>query len=191
MGPEVRTIGRLLEPAEGFASSEVGSFVAQFDDLSRRLAEDLAGISPEELSWQPSPGQNTIGMLLAHMAIVEVHWINVGVLEIGAGHVEKTLGIAEPADGIPLAEGAEAPAELSGKSFAWFQELEKKAREHTYTSLKDFSDEGLTRSGETLVMRGTLRIIHNVRWVLYHVLEHYAGHYGQILMMRHQFRDAH
>jgi hypothetical protein len=27
------------------------------------------------------------------------------------------------------------------------------------------------------------------RWILYHLLEHQAGHYGQILLLRHQYRD--
>ena len=29
----------------------------------------------------------------------------------------------------------------------------------------------------------------NVRWILYHVLEHQAGHYGQMLLLRHEYRD--
>jgi len=28
------------------------------------------------------------------------------------------------------------------------------------------------------------------RWTLYHLLEHEAGHYGQILLLRHQARVA-
>ena len=37
-------------------------------------------------------------------------------------------------------------------------------------------------------MNGQVRIL-NVRWILYHVLEHQAGHYGQMLLLRHQYRD--
>ncbi len=29
-----------------------------------------------------------------------------------------------------------------------------------------------------------------MRWVLYHMLEHFSGHYGQILLLRHLYRDA-
>jgi uncharacterized damage-inducible protein DinB len=28
----------------------------------------------------------------------------------------------------------------------------------------------------------------NVGWTLYHILEHEAGHYGQINLLRHQYR---
>jgi hypothetical protein len=27
-------------------------------------------------------------------------------------------------------------------------------------------------------------------WTLYHVLEHFAGHFGQILLLKHLMRDA-
>jgi hypothetical protein len=30
-----------------------------------------------------------------------------------------------------------------------------------------------------------------LRWTLYHMLEHLAGHYGQILLLRHQYRARH
>ena len=38
-------------------------------------------------------------------------------------------------------------------------------------------------SGATMIL--------NRRWTLYHMLEHYAGHYGQILLLIHQYKDAH
>ena len=36
---------------------------------------------------------------------------------------------------------------------------------------------------------GTKRIL-NGRWIYYHVLEHFAGHYGQILLLKHMRGDA-
>ena len=35
---------------------------------------------------------------------------------------------------------------------------------------------------------GELRTV-SVRWMLYHVLEHFAAHYGQILLLRHLHRS--
>jgi pimeloyl-ACP methyl ester carboxylesterase len=37
---------------------------------------------------------------------------------------------------------------------------------------------------------GTQRVI-NVRWYFYHILEHYSGHYGQVLLLRHLYKAAH
>ena len=71
----------LLDASPGFRSREVALFVAQMDDQSHRLREDLTGIDPPELAWQPAPGTNTIGMLLAHIAIAEALGTQVGLLE--------------------------------------------------------------------------------------------------------------
>jgi hypothetical protein len=29
---------------------------------------------------------------------------------------------------------------------------------------------------------------YNVGWALYHAIEHFAGHYGQVNLLRHQYR---
>ena len=188
--PVVETITRLIQPVDGFQSMEAASFVAQLDDQSRRLRENLEGITPEELQWQPAPGMNTIGMLLAHLAVVEVHWMNVGVLGLEPGRASETLGVEENADGIPLAEDATPPSELGGKPFEWYQQLEQSARAYTYDTLKPLTDDGMVAVTERLVKTRDLRVRHNARWVLYHVLEHYAGHFGQILMLRHLYRTT-
>ena len=33
--------------------------------------------------------------------------------------------------------------------------------------------------------------IYAIRWYLYHILEHFSGHYGQILLLRHLYKTAH
>ena len=45
-------------------------------------------------------------------------------------------------------------------------------------------DEDLARQVTRERPDGTTRIF-NVDWVLYHMLEHLAGHHGQILMLKH------
>lgn len=184
----VRNVRRVMQPQDGFASSEVGGFVAQLDDLSRAMRERLSDITSEELEWQPASGMNTIGMLLAHLAIVEVYWMDVGIRMADRHGVREVLGIGVDGDGMPLPEDAAPPEGLAGKPFAWFQELETKARAHSKDVLHGLEDAALEEERETLVGGGTLRIRHNRRWVLYHVLEHYSGHFGQILLLRHQYR---
>src|SRR5262245_1349337 len=63
-----------IEPQAGYRSQEVALLIALLDDQSALLAKDIADITPDELQWQAKPGMNTIGMLLAHMPIVEVYW---------------------------------------------------------------------------------------------------------------------
>jgi hypothetical protein len=38
-------------------------------------------------------------------------------------------------------------------------------------------------------LRDGRRMRFNTRWILHHLLEHFAGHYGQMLLLRHQYRD--
>src|SRR5262245_1362340 len=104
----------VLAMPTGFRSREAASFVAQLDDQSKRLTEGTRGLKAAALEWQPAPGLNTIGMLLAHIAIVEVFWTQVGPLGLSAYETESTLGIGVDDDGMPLAPGGGPPATLRG-----------------------------------------------------------------------------
>ena len=68
----------VLEVQSGFRSSQAALLMASLDDQHALLVRDLEGITPAELEWQQRAGMNTIGMLLAHIAIVEVFWTQVG-----------------------------------------------------------------------------------------------------------------
>lgn len=185
MSPQNARNLRLLVPADGVPSVEIGLFLGQFDDQTRRLLEDTADLTPEELEWQREPGLNTIGMLLAHIAIVEVFWF-----QIAAGEPLDTtpvLGVGRDGDGIPIAPTAAPPASLAGRPLAYFTGLLAKARAHSYAWGRRWSDADLVRTVDRTRPDGS-QWTFNVRWILYHVLEHYAGHYGQILLLRHEYR---
>jgi uncharacterized damage-inducible protein DinB len=175
----------LLAPLEAFESAEAGLFVAQMDDLSRRMREDTRDLSAAELAWQPAPGMNTAGMLLAHIAIVEVFWIS--VLAEGAFLCQQVLGIGGDDDGMPLAAGGQPPAVLAGRGLEFFDDLLARARRNTVALVQPRPQEALVR--EIQHRRRDRTVTVTGRWILYHLLEHQAGHYGQILMLRHLYRD--
>lgn len=179
-----------IEIPSGYRSKEVASFIAQMDDQSRRLAEDTRNITPEELQWQPKPGMNTIGMLLAHNAIVEVWWTFLVLKREDNPVGEPTLGISFDDDGMPIPEEGTPPAKLNGKNIAFYDGLLSKARVFLKESAKSVSDSDL--EGEVTRNRpdGTQRIV-TVRWYFYHILEHFSGHYGQVLLLRHLYKAAH
>jgi uncharacterized damage-inducible protein DinB len=183
-----------LVPPAGFRSSEVALFVAQMDDQSRRMSLDTRGLTAGDLAWQPAPGMNTIGMLLAHIAVVEVFWTRL-VLEDRTMPFEfhDVLGIGRDDDGMPLPPDGRPPAALAGRELAFFDDLLARARAHTRRIAAGLGDAELSRE----ILRGPPRSatgearpnrIITPRWTLYHMLEHEAGHYGQILLMRHQLR---
>ena len=189
-------IRHALEPLPGFQSREVGLFIAQMDDQSRRLTADTRGLDADALGWQMTPGLNTIGMLLAHIAIVEVFWTRL-VLEDRPLPFEAhdVLGISLDDDGMPLPADARPPAVLAGSELGFFDDLHARARAHTKRVASAVGDADLERevvrehpNPETREPRAG-RIV-TPRWTLYHMLEHEAGHYGQINLLRHHHRIA-
>ena len=169
--------------------AQVGLLTASLDDQLRRLRESVEGLSVEALEWQSAPGMNSIGMLLAHLALVEVWWIDVVPRKPGRWaeaepRFQEVLGLRAQDDGIPLAADGAHPDALRGVDLAGYLDLLAKARACVHTALRRWSDADL----DDVVVTPYRRL--SKRWILYHVLEHFAGHFGQILLIRHQLRDA-
>ncbi len=179
----------MIQPFPGFRSQEAASFMAQMDDQSRLLLDRIKDITPEELEWQPKPGMNTIGMLLAHLAIVEAWWTCLVVKGQADAKGEPIIGIGWDDDGMPVPEEGRAPANLAGKDLAYYTDLMRKARAFVTEAAKGVSDADLEREVSRKRPDGTERVI-NVRWYFYHMLEHFSGHFGQVLLLRHMFRAA-
>ena len=178
---------RLIEAPPGIPSPEIGSFVSQLDDQNLLLTEDTRGATIEELAWQPRAGTNTIGMLLAHIAIVEVFWIcRAAAIE---PECQTVLGIGVDDDGMPIPPDGRPPATLMGKDLAFYDHLLARARAFTYGWANKWTAADLDRRFQRTYANGKTYEM-NVRWVLYHILEHEAGHYGQINLLRHLHRDA-
>lgn len=174
-------------PPPDFRSREAGSFIAQLDDQNQGLTEDTRDLTPAALEWQPRPGLNTIGMLFAHIAIVEVFWTQVGPLGLSAYETESELGIGMDDDGMPIPEGGLPPANLRGKSLAYYDDLLARARVFSRRALAALPDADLDREIQRTRRDGSVQVV-NMRWVLYHMVEHEAGHYGQINLLAHQYR---
>jgi len=188
MSPMVR---HAIEPLPGFRSREVALFIAQMDDQNRRLSADTRGLAADALAWQPAPGMNTIGMLLAHIAIVEAFWTRL-VLEDRTMPIDPhdVLGIGIDGDGMPIKPDGRPSAALAGRDLAFFDDLLARARAHIKQVAAGLEDRDLEReitrehpNPDTREPRSGGVV--TVRWMLYHVLEHEASHYGQILLLRH------
>jgi uncharacterized damage-inducible protein DinB len=174
-----------IEPGTGFRSREAALFVAQLDDQNRRLIEDTRALTAAALEWQPAPGQNTIGMLLTHIAYWEAFWTRM-ILEDRPMpfEVRDVLGIDRGDIGTPLAADGGPPAGLSGKDIAHFHDLLARARAHTHRVAQGLADADLEREVSRQRPDGSANTI-TVRWALYHLLEHLAAHYGQVNLLKH------
>jgi uncharacterized damage-inducible protein DinB len=181
-----------LPIADGYdprTQAVVGTLAAALDDQLRDLRKQVAGLDVAQLEWQAAPGHNTIGMLLAHLALVEVFWITFAPR--GMSHEEQDRTATEllraSDDGIPLPPDGAHPGYLAGFTLERYDEMLTIARARVHDTLRAWSDASLD---ETYELQGR-KASHTVsyRWTLYHVLEHFAAHLGQIGLVKHVMRD--
>lgn len=171
----------------------VGLFAGQLDDQLRLLTGSVKDLTVAQLEWQYRPGMNTIGMLLAHLAVVDLWWAVIAPKgmrpESEADAINlKVIGIRMDDDGLPLAKGGLHPATLKGKTAAQYLEMLNKARKAVHKELRTWDDKKLATTFIRKRGKKSIKITHT--WALYHLLEHFAGHYGQILLVKHLMRDA-
>jgi uncharacterized damage-inducible protein DinB len=185
----VARIETLLATPPGFRSARVAQFLWQMDEQRRALLDGVRDLTPEALQWQPAPGTNSVGMLLAHIAYAEAHLVQVGVLGEQDGHAQDVIGITEEQEGLPLAPGAPPSPALAGKDLAFFVDVLARARAHTRRVAQSLEDADLERQVHRRRPDGAERVF-NVGWVFYHLLEHEAGHRGQIGLVNHLRRLA-
>jgi len=186
MAEVVRSI---LRSAEGFRSREAGSFYSQLEDQTRILLETVKSITPQELEWQAEHGMNTIGMLLAHNAIVDVFWTQLAIFGLTEHDSMPALGIGMDDDGMPLAPDAGPPDNLRGKPLAYYEDLISRARVYVKDASSKLTDADMEKETTRERPDGGRRIL-NVRWAMYHILEHFAGHRGQIQLLRHLYHAS-
>lgn len=167
----------------------IAMFAAQLNGQLDILIKAVDGMTTEQLEWQLHPGMNTVGMLLAHIAVVEVFWINIAPKAISDRNewnriIHDLIGIAGDDDGLPLAEDGTHPESLSGKSSNDYIMMLGKCRTMTHKILQTWNDDDLDVT-YTIEERHQF----SLGWTLYHVLEHLSGHLGQILLLKHIMRD--
>lgn len=179
------TVELFLETPPGYRSTEVARFVWQLDDLLEMLREDLRGATTAELEFQPQRGMNTIGMLLAHLAIVEVFWTQLGLAQVPEDWTP--IGLDMMGDGMPIAPDASPPANLTGRDLAYYEDLLARGRAVVKATAQQLTDADL-KSRVSRVKKNGEHQTFDKAWVLYHLVEHFAGHYGQILLLRHMWR---
>jgi hypothetical protein len=181
---------REMKIARGYdpkTQGRIGLFAAQLDDQLARLKKEVVSLTVEQLEWQQKPGMNTVGMLLAHLSLVEVWWIKIAPNQIewepdGKALIQKICGIED--DGLPLPAEGMHPTYLKGFAADKYLAILTKGRRVIHTEMKKWRDKDLDKF-YTLGKKQLSRT-----WTLYHVLEHFSAHFGQILLVKHLMRDA-
>lgn len=175
-----------LDPA---TQAVVGTLVAGLDDQRRQLVEEIRDLPVAAFEWQAAPGMNSVGMLVAHLALVDVWWLHLvpqGHTSFAGveGEFRRILGIIGRDDGMDVGGQTAFPDALRGWTATRYLALLERARMCVADDLARWTDADLAQ-----VITDKQRAL-SKRWILYHVLEHFAAHFGQILLVKHQLRDA-
>lgn len=129
-------------------------------DYLPKISLALDGLSVGDIWWRPNPASNSIGNLILHLAGNVRQWVVAGI----GGHPDTRRRDEEF-----LAEGGYSGSELLG---------------HLVATLDD-ADEVLARLrpshlGEARAIQGMNPTVLDA---LYHVVEHFSTHTGQILYL--------
>ncbi len=164
-------IKRFIEPAPGF-DGEAAIWISALDETRRQTREIVAAMTSDQLTWKPPGGGNTIGQLLRHIALVELDWMITDICQ------EKEL----PADAPELLKLEGPMVDPGRRPLAEFVAALDWARALTKDRLKRFPKEEITAT-RTYQGEGVTKTF-NVRWILYHLVDHEAQHKGQILAVK-------
>ncbi len=182
---------RALIPPAGYTpeATAVRTLAAQLDPLLRAVAGRVRDAGVAELEWQPHPGTNTIGMLMIHLAVSETFWMQAAVRGIDSHHevdqiVRATLGIGIDDDGMPLAAAGGHPPRLAGWTAATYLELLERTRRATHATLAGWHD---SQIDQVVTIDGSPL---TCGWILFHIVEHFAQHAGQISLLASLRRRA-
>lgn len=159
-------------------SPEIGRWYAALEDLRLGTVLSLHGLDPDQLSWVPAAGVNSIGTLLTHIAEAEAFWI---LDRIGGRPLPATRRELYRIDSFGRPEAPQAPRAPGSYFLGILTDLRTESRE-VLAGLKDQDLEG--RRVWTDPGRADAREVFTVRWILSHVLVHEAHHRGQISTVR-------
>lgn len=151
---------------------EIGRPLWMMEDTRRRTREVLAGVAASSIDWCATEQDNRIGTLLYHIAAIELDWLFAEVLEqeFPADMVARfpydvrdEQGRLTVVTGIALEEHLNRLAAVRATLLAAFRGI----------SVEDF------RRPRHLADYDV-----TPEWVLHHLMQHEAGHRGEIGEMR-------
>lgn len=131
---------------------------SKLDQLAGRIADCLGQLSPDQVWARGSDSQNAIGNLVLHLCGNVRQWIGMGV----AGLPDVRARDAEFA-----AKGEVSPQELKSRLLIEVQEAK--------AIIRDLRVEKLSQ--RTKVQNYDITVLE----AIYHVVEHFSGHTGQII----------
>jgi len=164
----------LISPLAGY-DPLVARWLWLLTDIRQRTLEVLEGISERTLTWRPDDEANAIGTLLYHIVAIELDWLYFEILE------RTDYG---------LEGGALLPYEIREPSGRLMPVYDENLQQHLDRMAA--ARQLLLDALRPMTAAEFYRVRHldpydvTPEWVLYHLMEHEAGHRGEIAELRRQ-----
>ncbi len=169
-----------VDPLPGYPAP-IGRWLWALEEARRRTLRFVEDLPQELLDWEgPDGNDNAIGSLLYHLALAEMDWLYVDTLEQPF-----------PDDLRPLfphhhVDDAGRMTRILGVSLADHLARLARCREVFLDAFRGMSFEEWTRLREP---EGTAHAV-TPAWVVFHLVEHEAGHAFQISSLRRRAERA-
>lgn len=164
----------LIVPLAGY-DPIIARWLWLLTDIRQRTLDVLSGISERTLNWRPDDDANSIGTLLYHIVAIELDWLYVEILERPDYGPEVVAllpyDIREPSGRLKPVYGENLQNHLARMAAA-----------------RQLLLEALPPMAAAEFYRARRLDAYDVtpEWVLYHLMEHEAGHRGEIAELRRQ-----
>ncbi|MEI3893454.1 MULTISPECIES: DinB family protein [Bacillus] len=155
---------------------QVAILYAMVTDTFKRLQKLVEGTDEKELSFKGSENnENSIGQLLQHLAVVDLHW----VYRLKGVEVPQTLNNIY---GPMLNEVGELPS-LRKQTLQQVMQDYEDVQHMLYEECMKLTEKDLTR--EVFYEKGENATI---RWGIWHIADHNRYHQAHISQLRKRFR---
>jgi len=164
----------LIAPLAGY-DPVIARWLWLLTDIRRRTLEVVEGMDESLLAWRPDEEANSIGTLLYHIVAVELDWLYVEILE----RPEYSAAVFEL---LPY-EMRDATGRLTpvyGESLQQHLARMTASRQLLLDELRPMTAADFYR------IRRLDPYDVTPEWALYHLLEHEAGHRGEMAEVRRQ-----
>jgi uncharacterized damage-inducible protein DinB len=161
----------LVTPLPGY-EPVVGRWLWIMEDARQRTKESLAGVTQAELDWTGAGWPDSIGTILYHIALIEMDWLYVEVLEQEIPPAGAALFPHPSRD----AEGRLSA--VRGLSLADYLHLLDTVRATFLAAFQGMSEAEFRRVRRLDAYDVT------PEWVIYHMAQHEIEHHGDLMALR-------
>ena len=163
----------VLDSAGG--DPEIGRWLSAFEEVRRDTLKVVGEISDEAIDVDPDDGGDTMGTVLYHVALVEVDWLFIDVLD-------RQDEI--PLDMFPYDSRAEDGhlTPVLGETMAQHLRRLATTRELVLGELRDMNSEDFHR------VHAREEIDVSADWVMFHLIDHEVEHRVRLSALRDAFR---